>query len=173
MVRIFLIISILSLNICCDQVSKSIVRKNIEMYDHIKVVDHYFILTKVENTGAFLSLGQTFAKPVRFIVLLLLPIIVLVLALLYMVRQKDLSKITIIGLSFIIAGGASNLYDRVLHGSVTDFMHMDFGFFRTGIFNMADVSIMTGLFLILTEAIIKSYKLKKEKTEEPVSEQDA
>jgi signal peptidase II len=131
-------------------------------------VDHYFILTKVENTGAFLSFGQSLPKPIRFILLLLLPVIVMVFTLIYIVKQKDLTKITLISLCFIIGGGISNLFDRILHGSVTDFMHMDFGFFRTGIFNLADVSIMIGLFLILIEAFIKSSKSKKITNEEPV-----
>ncbi len=51
--------------------------------------------------------------------------------------------------AFIIGGGIGNLYDRILYGSVTDFLHMDFQLFRTGIFNMADVSIMIGVFWLM------------------------
>ena len=54
-----------------------------------------------------------------------------------------------IGLSFIIGGGIGNIYDRIVHGSVTDFLHIDLGLFRTGIFNMADVSIMVGMGIVL------------------------
>ena len=43
------------------------------------------------------------------------------------------------------------MYDRIKFGSVTDFLFIDLGgVFRTGVFNMADVSIMVGMgFLIL------------------------
>ena len=49
----------------------------------------------------------------------------------------------------IVGGGLANLYDRFLYGSVTDFLFMDFNITRTGIFNTADLSVTTGLILIL------------------------
>lgn len=57
------------------------------------------------------------------------------------------------GISFVIGGGIGNLYDRVLYGSVTDFMHLKFGIFQTGIFNMADVSIMLGMLIIVSSFV--------------------
>lgn len=65
---------------------------------------------------------------------------------------------TAAGISFIIGGGIGNLYDRMWYGSVTDFMHINFTIFQTGIFNMADVSIMTGMFIILIQLFIKPKK---------------
>jgi signal peptidase II len=47
-----------------------------------------------------------------------------------------------------------------MFGSVTDFLFMDFGFVQTGIFNVADLSVTTGMILL----IIASYKQKKETT---------
>ena len=55
------------------------------------------------------------------------------------------------GLGLVFAGGASNLADRIAHGSVIDFMNVGLGSLRTGIFNVADVAIMAGvLVLVLT-----------------------
>ncbi|MDO8994488.1 MAG: signal peptidase II, partial [Daejeonella sp.] len=59
-------------------------------------------------------------------------------------------NLQIVGWCFVIGGGTGNLYDRIVHGSVTDFLHLDLGLFQTGIFNLADVSIMIGMFIILT-----------------------
>jgi signal peptidase II len=47
------------------------------------------------------------------------------------------------------------VYDRLLHGSVTDFLHLDLGLFQTGVFNFADVSIMLGMVLLLYQVLIK------------------
>ena len=58
-----------------------------------------------------------------------------------------------IALCFLIGGGIGNLYDRILHGSVTDFMHMDFYIFQTGVFNFADISIMIGIGILLVQSI--------------------
>jgi len=74
------------------------------------------------------------------------------LAFLYLLTKKDLTNMTIIGVCFIIGGGVGNIYDRLIYGSVTDFLHIDFVIFQTAIFNMADVSIMTGIFVIVIEA---------------------
>ena len=152
--RVLLILFIVGLNVSCDQVSKSIVRKNIHSWDRIEVIGSSLTLTKVENTGAFLSMGNTLSRPMKFIFLRLLPLCVLLLSLVYIIIRKNLSIISSTAISFIIGGGIGNLYDRIIHGSVTDFMHIDLGFLQTGIFNFADVSIMTGLFLILAEYML-------------------
>ena len=61
----------------------------------------------------------------------------------------------LIGLCFVIGGGVGNLFDRILYGSVTDFLYLKFGIFQTGIFNMADVSIMTGISIVLLQFLLK------------------
>ena len=49
-----------------------------------------------------------------------------------------------------IGGGIGNIYDRFLYGSVTDFLFIDLGgVFKTGIFNIADLSVTTGMILII------------------------
>ena len=55
-----------------------------------------------------------------------------------------------VALSAIFGGGLSNILDRILNnGLVVDFMNMGIGSVRTGIFNIADVAIMSGLGLML------------------------
>lgn len=61
---------------------------------------------------------------------------------------------TVVGLAFAIGGGIGNIYDRILFGSVTDFMHLKASFLQTGIFNMADVSVMVGAGLVLLDLLI-------------------
>ncbi len=65
------------------------------------------------------------------------------------------------GIIFCIGGGVGNLYDRIIKGSVTDFVHLKFGPLQTGIFNAADVSIMIGLGLILLDTFLKRKEGKK------------
>lgn len=149
--RTLLMIAVLCCNIGCDQVSKKIVRQTVEYNEQISLVNHFLTLTKVENTGAFLSVGNSLPRAARIILLNLLPLLVLGFAFIYLVAKKNLSNRMMMGLSFVIGGGVGNLYDRILYGSVTDFLHMDFILFRTGIFNMADVSIMIGMFLVLMD----------------------
>lgn len=152
--RTFIIILILISNIGCDQVSKNLVRNNMNYHEQISVIDHYFTLTKVENTGAFLSFGVLFPPAVKLILLTILPLIVIGLALIYILTKQQISNWRILGICFIIGGGLGNIYDRIAFGSVTDFLHIDFVLFQTGIFNIADASVMLGMFLILLENFI-------------------
>ena len=55
-----------------------------------------------------------------------------------------------IGLSLVVAGGMSNLLDRIFrNGQVTDFAIIQIGPFHTGVFNAADVLIMIGIGVII------------------------
>jgi len=151
LLRLFLIFAILILNISCDQVSKHYVRNNFSYHDAIRLVSNHVTFTKVENTGAFLSLGADMSRPLKFILLEFLPVAFLVGGLVYMVMKSKLDQLTLTGLCFVIGGGAGNLFDRLYYGSVTDFMHIDFVIFQTGVFNMADVSIVVGLKILLAK----------------------
>ena len=160
-----LILVIIASNIACDQVSKRIVRQNIEYNKQINVIGHYFILTKVENTGAFLGLGNSIPRPIYKLLMIIIPLLVLGYALFYLLTRNNIPNPVMIALSLIIAGGFGNIYDRIIYGSVTDFIHFDFIIFKTGILNIADVSVTAGVFLIMYEILIKKNKLVFRTTE--------
>ena len=136
--------------IVLDQLSKVLIRENIDQYSEIKLIGEYFILTNVENSGAFLGMGSDFSPFIKMMFLLILPIIILTCIMIYVYRDKEIDKISLIGFCFIIGGGIANIYDRIIYGSVTDFLFIDLGgIFKTGIFNIADLSVTTGMILIL------------------------
>ncbi|WP_024770453.1 signal peptidase II [Aquimarina macrocephali] len=148
-IRITLILSLVLLNISCDQISKNVVRQVIDPYERIEVFKDSFVLTKVENTGAAYSLGSDLAPILKILLLQILPILVLLLLLRQILIKTDYSRETIIGFAFIIGGGIGNLFDRIVYGSVTDFLILDLGIIKTEIFNLADVSIFLGSILVL------------------------
>ena len=158
--RYSLISFLLFANIVIDQTSKAIVRKNIKEFEVIPLFKSYFSLTKIENSGAFLSFGDSLPELLKFILLTIFPLIVLLVGVVFLFMKTYLSKRIIVALTFILGGGIGNLYDRIVYGSVTDFLHMDFVIFQTGIFNLADVSIMIGMGLI----ILDSFLVRKNKT---------
>ncbi len=137
------------LNIGCDQWSKDLVRKHVEPMDYIQVVNDNLILTNVENTGAMLGFGQSFPPLLKMIFLKGLPLIVLLILLARTLQKTNLNRWLVLAFAFVIGGGMGNLIDRIAYGSVTDFFQIKLGFFKTGIFNMADVSVTMGIFLLL------------------------
>ena len=150
--NLFLLV-ILFANISCDQISKGIVRQKMDYHSPITFLKQHLTLIKVENTGAFLSVGSALPESLKIILLKVLPVLALCFALIYVWRAKNLSLITAAGICFFIGGGIGNIYDRILYGSVTDFAHIDFVIFQTGIFNMADVSIVVGVILIALDSL--------------------
>ena len=162
--RNLLITTIVFLTIALDQISKIWVRNNFESYIENSIICDLFILIKVENTGAFLGMGSELPESLRILLLIDLPIIVLIFITIYTYIDKELDKISIIGFSLIIGGGIGNIFDRIVYGSVTDFFYLDFGsIFKTGIFNIADMFVTTGMILILYPIVkeqIKKYRNK-------------
>lgn len=149
-------------NIAIDQISKIIIRAKVEENEIIKLVGDLFIMTKVENSGAFLGLGSDLSPTLKWLLLLILPIIVLGGVIYYVITNKSLDRLSLIALCCIIGGGIGNVFDRFVYGSVTDFFHIDLGgIFRTGIFNVADMSVTFGMILL----IIANFYQKKAKTE--------
>ncbi|MFC2123579.1 signal peptidase II [Bacteroidota bacterium] len=157
--RTLFILSLIIMNIGCDQYSKSVVRERLEYNEMIEVLSDHVILTKVENAGAFLGMGSSMHPILRSIFLLIIPAIALIILLVSILVRTGLDKGIIIGLSFIIGGGIGNIFDRIVYGTVTDFLHIDLGFVGTGIFNMADVSVMIGTILILLYMVSRKREL--------------
>ncbi len=98
-------------------------------------------------------MGDNLPDAARFVLLSLIPILVLGFGLYYLFTQTDLPQLMQIGMSFLLGGGIGNIYDRVMFGSVTDFLHMDLGLFSTGVFNFADISIMIGIGILLVHSL--------------------
>ena len=163
-IRSLLILILVAFNVGLDQVSKEIVRETVVPGSRTELLGKQLQLMNVENSGAFLSMGSDSNPTVKLIFLLILPVIVLGVVLYYVLTNTTLDRLSIVGFSSIAGGGIANLYDRFLYGSVTDFLFMDFGgVFRTGIFNVADLSVTTGMILLL----ISSFLNRPKKTVEP------
>ncbi len=165
--RIILILALIFLNISCDQISKHLVREKIDPNERIQVIKHNLILTKVENSGAAYSWGSNLNPIAKKIILQIIPAVVLVILLGMLLLKNEYSKEVIFGFCFIVGGGIGNIFDRIVHGSVTDFMYVDLGFFDTEIFNMADVSIVFGTLIVITFSFFD--KRKKTELEENIA----
>ncbi|WP_219225120.1 signal peptidase II [Pedobacter antarcticus] len=141
----YLIIVLIMGNLILDQLSKYLVRIYLVPHDIVEVFGRNLVFMRVENTGAFLSAGEGLNDTFKFITLTVLPFAALCAVIVFMLKYRSLPLLLVIGLSFVAGGGLGNLFDRFQFGSVTDFIHLDFLFIKTGIFNLADVSILVGV----------------------------
>ncbi|UKM64969.1 signal peptidase II [Flavobacteriaceae bacterium GSB9] len=162
--RSLFITAVIVLTIAADQISKVLVRANVGLRNEISsgeripLIGDAFVLMHVENTGAFLGMGSELNETMRIVLLLVLPVLVLGFVLSYIIRDKSLDRWSLFAFSSIIGGGVANVYDRLVYGKVTDFLFIDLGgVFKTGIFNLADLSVTIGMGIL----VFASFKKKK------------
>lgn len=159
------IVLLIVFNIALDQITKVIVRANIEIREVIELIGDKFILTNVYNKGAFLGMGSEMNPTLRTIFLLILPTIVLTYVIYYIIKTKELDRLSLIAFCCIIGGGVANVFDRIVFGKVTDFFFIDLGgVFKTGIFNVADISVTAGMIMLLFSGIFNKKKEERQET---------
>lgn len=151
--RLTLLSGILFCLVGCDQATKALARQALATEQPIHLLAGAVRLQYAENPGAFLSLGAGLPDEVRFLLGVVLVSVILVLAVAHFLRAESLSRQRLLGLALLVGGGLGNLIDRILHdGVVIDFVSLGLGPLRTGIFNVADVAITTGVVLLWISA---------------------
>ena len=134
----YVIIILVILLIVIDQISKFYIVENIGK--EIKnIIPNVLNFTYVENRGGAFGIGQN--STMMFV---LVNIIILGIIIRFMIIQKDrIDRKTQIILTMILAGGISNLIDRIARGFVLDFI--DFSpIISFPVFNIADILIVIG-----------------------------
>lgn len=147
--RLIALAFLLVCTVGCDQTAKHVARTALRHMDSITISGGLIELRLAQNPGSFLSLGALLPEAVRSTVFTVGVGIGLMALTGYLTWRCRIDVIRFIGLSLVLAGGLSNLLDRVSqHGLVTDFVTIHVGPLHTGIFNIADVLIMIGIGVI-------------------------
>ncbi len=133
----------------CDRVTKSEARAHLVPGATISLAADTIRLEYTENPGAFLGLGQSLPTVARTVLLDLGGLTLVAAALLCALTSKRITASQTVGAALICGGGIGNLIDRFTHGGyVVDFLNVGIGPLRTGIFNVADFALLTGLALV-------------------------
>lgn len=138
--KIILIVSILIILI--DQVSKILVNKF--MPDETVLLQNVLVISKLENEGIAFGFNKQNVSNI------VLTILILALIIRFIVNQKkNLSTKVLVYITMIMAGGFSNLIDRIFKGAVFDFIKIG----NFPIFNLADFFIVIGWILFIIDVI--------------------
>jgi signal peptidase II len=143
------LLMVVGATIGCDRVTKHIAETTLSGAPARSFLGNTVYLEYVENTGAFLGLGANWPRALRVGVFTIGNALLLLLLLVVAAIGRPWSRPSLVGLALLFAGGASNLGDRALRGSVVDFMSVGLGPLRTGVFNVADVAILAGVALVV------------------------
>jgi signal peptidase II len=156
-----------------DQSTKHLARVHLQHQDMRHYLGETVTLLYAENAGAFLSLGADLPAVVRQVILNGIVGIGLAVAAWVLFTGRMHSKWDELALAFILAGGVGNLIDRVRnHGRVTDFIYLAAGPLHTGVFNVADMAITSGVvWLMLSWMFVKAPKPSHPEHSQPESNQ--
>lgn len=146
------IITVIIIFICvgCDRVTKIVAKKHLPPYQTISFLQDTVRLQYAENTGAFLSFGANIPDRARFLIFTVLVGLFLFGLLLFQLFSSQFTRMQVVAMSLILGGGFGNMIDRVAHeGRVFDFMNVGLGQLRTGVFNVADMCITSGVLWFL------------------------
>ena len=152
---------IMAVLVAADQLIKLAVTNNLPLNGQpVEVIKFgsfkVFSLTHIRNSGAAWSMmsGKTWF-------LIGLPVVVLIVAVIYMYKIRKGSKLELVSLAMVLAGGIGNLIDRVIRGEVVDFI--DVRIINFAVFNVADICAVLGALGLLLFVVADEIKEQKNK----------
>ena len=117
----------------------------------------YMSLKLAYNYGVAFSMFSFLEHYLKFIQLA-----IVLIATIYIYKNKDIFEEYYFPISLLYAGGLSNILDRFTYGGVVDYFYWHYGF-EFAIFNIADVIIDLAVVIIIYKQIKQSRKEKKQK----------
>lgn len=127
-----------------DIISKLIVSRVCILNNSVSVINNFFSITYTHNYGGAWSLFSD-----STILITVISIIVIIGIIIYLSKKKINNKIESLGYAFLLGGAIGNLIDRIIYGYVIDFLDFNIFGYNFPIFNIADMGIVIGIFLII------------------------
>ncbi len=127
-----------------DRISKRMVVASVPLGTERQALPHVWI-TNTQNPGAAFGVAQE-ATP-----FFLIASVVVAIGLVFYAARTPIGISTGVLLGLILGGTVGNGYDRLLHGTVTDFIALHFW----PVFNVADSAISVGVVLLLIGYVLR------------------
>ena len=150
------IYSVAAILIIIDQFIKLFIKSKMNLFDKIDIIPNFFSIYYIENDGAAFSIlgGAT-------VILIIVSFIVLFLLDRFVTKENIKSKFGVLSYGMVFAGIVGNLIDRCLYGSVIDYLSFYIFSYHFPVFNLADICIVVGIFLVVINIFVDEYKNKK------------
>ncbi len=157
--RLFWLLLISALVIIADRGTKTWVSLHIPLGGAIPIIPRFLRITHWTNEGAAFSLFADTASPhvVRW-TLVAFTLVAALVIFIVLVRLGNQFTFTTIALALILGGALGNVHDRIVYGSVIDFIEVHIFSYHWPDFNVADSSVVTGACLLLLDSILPHRK---------------
>ena len=131
--------------IAADQITKYLVRANMQPGERIPLIGNWMSLYYVRNTGTAFSMFEGN----RYVTVVLTSVLIII-CLIVVIKEAQAGRTLVpVLLTFVAAGGISNLIDRFTLGYVTDMISCG----RFAVFNVADIAVTCGCVLTMLALI--------------------
>lgn len=128
-----------------DRITKNLVVAQVPYGTEVEVIGRWVGIINVHNSGAAFGTAPAFAG------FFLVASVVVAVGLVVYVARNPLQLWTDVTLGLIMGGTLGNGYDRIVHGTVTDFIDVHFW----PVFNVADSAISIGVVLLVAAQLIR------------------
>ena len=133
--------------IILDQLTKYLVRANMQPGDRIPVIGDWMSIYYVQNTGTAFSMFRD-----NRLVTVFLTTALIIFCIFFIIKEaREGQTLISVLFTFVAAGGISNMIDRLTLGFVTDMISC--GSFA--VFNVADIGVTCGCILTMIALLIQ------------------
>jgi len=122
-----------------DRITKNLVAAQVAYGTEVELIDHVVGITNLRNSGAAFGFAPAGAG-----LFLIASVAVAIGLAVYVVRNPG-DQWSFASLGLIMGGTIGNGFDRIVHGTVTDFINFHFW----PVFNVADSAISIGVVLLI------------------------
>ena len=134
-----------------DQLTKFVAADYLLRHGEVKLAP-FFSLTLVHNTGAAFGILSSASGWQNFFFIFITSVAcIVILSVIWRLDAKNI--LLVIGLMLVLGGAMGNLFDRLIHGYVVDFIDFYFHSWHWPAFNMADSAITIGALLLVLDAL--------------------
>jgi signal peptidase II len=136
-----------------DQITKALVRAKLPLYASTTIIPGFMDFTHVPNSGTAFGLLQSVDFPFKTVLIAMIAAAAMISVGIYAASLARHQLVARIGLALIIGGAAGNLIDRVLVGSVVDFVDVYWRTWHFWVFNVADSAISVGVTAMILDML--------------------
>lgn len=157
--------------IVLDQLTKWGIRAKFNYGESISIIDGFFNITYVRNSGAAFGLGAGFGGVFRVIFFLMIPVLACFYLVFLIWKTREKNDILSWAYMLIFAGAVGNLIDRFVFGYVVDFLDFHLKGSHFPAFNVADSCITVAAGLLIFDFIFLINSKNKKESEDIVPEE--
>ena len=157
--RLFWLLLISALDVVADRLTKTWVAAHVRLGGAIPVIPRVLRITHWTNEGAAFSMFAGSASPhvVRW-GLIAFTLAAALAVFIAMLRFGNRITLATVALALILGGALGNVHDRIVYGSVVDFIEVHIFSYHWPDFNLADSSIVIGACLLFFESLLPHKK---------------